>query len=88
MRHHRNDEDCTVNLATSCCAECGVYHSDPCDVCGGRAYHREGCPESKPDNRELAGSRRQMIDTEEIEQENAIWPWLADDSMADDTEGY
>jgi hypothetical protein len=89
MSTHEKDEDCTVDVATDCCQECGVYHGEPCDICGRRGYHEVWCEDVEPITaREIVTSRWQMIDTEEIEQENAIWPWLADDSMADETEGY
>ena len=39
---HSRDEDCTLD-ATDSCSVCGVYHGDPCPVCGGRGFHRDGC---------------------------------------------
>lgn len=41
---HTRDEDCTLD-ATDTCDVCGVWHGDPCPACGGRGYHRTGCPE-------------------------------------------
>jgi hypothetical protein len=40
---HQHDDDCTVRDGE--CIVCGVYHGGPCPACGGRGYHREGCPE-------------------------------------------
>ncbi len=37
----------------------------------------EPIPEPLPDTQPSG------IDLEQLEQENAIWPWLGDDSMAD-----
>ena len=44
---HGTDADCTLDPATDCCTECGVYHADPCDECGGRGFH--ACPCSQCD---------------------------------------
>jgi hypothetical protein len=41
-----NCERCAVALDKSdSCPKCGVYHGEPCDVCGHRGYHRADCPE-------------------------------------------
>lgn len=39
---HSHDFDCTVGEDGEC-AECHVYHGDPCPSCGQRAYHADGC---------------------------------------------
>ncbi len=41
---HTKDEDCTLD-PTGTCTVCGVLHGTPCPACGGRGFHREGCPE-------------------------------------------
>ena len=43
--YHEKDQDCTVDPKTWCCTVCGVYHGDPCWVCGGRGFHKPGCPQ-------------------------------------------
>lgn len=43
---HTRDEDCTVGK-DGCCTVCGVSHTAECD-CGGRGFHRPGCPEIEP----------------------------------------
>jgi len=40
---HTKDEDCDVDPETNNCRVCGVYHGDPCAVCGGRGFHRPWC---------------------------------------------
>ena len=41
---HERDEDCSVDLETLTCTECGVYHGGPeCLECGGVAFHLAGC---------------------------------------------
>lgn len=40
---HTKDADCTVDPKTDLCAECGVYHGDPCIDCGGRGFHKQEC---------------------------------------------
>lgn len=40
---HERDTDCTVDPETECCRECGVDHSNACETCGGRGFHRETC---------------------------------------------
>lgn len=39
---HSRDSDCTLD-DFDCCVFCGVWHGDPCPVCGGRGYHAEDC---------------------------------------------
>jgi hypothetical protein len=41
---HTKDSDCQID-ATNCCTECGVYHGEPCALCGGRGYHELKCDE-------------------------------------------
>jgi hypothetical protein len=41
---HSQDTDCTLDRA-NCCIVCGVYHGDPCPLCGGRRYHDAKCDE-------------------------------------------
>ena len=49
MTDHNHDDDCILG-PDDCCTECGVYHGDPCDECGGRGFHRDGCSEiEEPD---------------------------------------
>ena len=43
MTEHVKDSDCTLD-ATGTCVVCGVYHGDPCEQCGGRGFHNQGCP--------------------------------------------
>ena len=38
---HTADSDCTV--INDECSECGVYHGDPCPICGGRGFHALTC---------------------------------------------
>lgn len=41
---HEADADCDVDPATNECRVCGVDHGGPaCSVCGGVAFHRDGC---------------------------------------------
>lgn len=40
---HTKDSDCTVG-ETGACVICHVTHGDPCPECGGRAFHKDGCP--------------------------------------------
>lgn len=41
---HTRDEDCeSLDAERGTCAVCGVYHGEPCQECGARAYHQEGC---------------------------------------------
>lgn len=46
MGAHARDEDCTIDPATNCCVACGVEQGPPCQECGGRSFHRPGCPDS------------------------------------------
>lgn len=42
---HTQDSDCAGSVVDGECAVCGVGHGgDPCETCGGRAYHVEYCP--------------------------------------------
>jgi len=41
---HSQDSDCTLDPATDCCVECGVYHGDACPDCGERGFHTPDCP--------------------------------------------
>lgn len=43
---HKTDADCRVDAVTSDCQVCGVHHGDPCETCGGRGFHVDGCPET------------------------------------------
>lgn len=43
---HLKDEDCKGFVVDGCCSICGVGHGDPCEECGGSAYHRDGCAQS------------------------------------------
>lgn len=43
LPEHAADEDCTLD-ADGSCTVCGVWHGAPCS-CGGRGFHRPGCPE-------------------------------------------
>lgn len=49
MADHVKDSDCTLNPETNECIECGVLHGDPCLDCGGRGFHKEGCPGMDPE---------------------------------------
>lgn len=40
---HGRDADCTVDPETDTCTTCGVFHGDPCRLCGGRGFHKAGC---------------------------------------------
>jgi hypothetical protein len=52
--YHTKDSDCTLD-ADGSCIDCGVYHGEPCDVCGGRGFHVAECPcEHDPDSDEYA----------------------------------
>ena len=44
---HSTDADCAghVSRKTLTCSVCGVYHGDPCPLCGGRGYHADNCEE-------------------------------------------
>ena len=42
LMDHSKDSDCTLD-STDICVVCGTYHGDPCPVCGGRGFHKEGC---------------------------------------------
>ena len=44
---HSSDADCAghVNQETLTCSVCGVYHGNPCPLCGGRGFHAENCEE-------------------------------------------
>lgn len=62
---HDKDEDCDVDPATDLCRGCQVLHGDPCPACGGRGYHRPGCPESDAtadDQRALVEVLRTSLD--------------------------
>ena len=39
---HTKDEDCTLD-ENGMCIYCGVWHGDPCWICGKRGYHAENC---------------------------------------------
>lgn len=41
---HTEDAHCTVDTETNECRICHVFHGDPCQDCGGRGYHNQGCP--------------------------------------------
>lgn len=52
---HAQDSDCGVNHDDNMCRVCHVYHGDPCNDCGARAYHKPTCPRlSVEDNRVFA----------------------------------
>jgi hypothetical protein len=40
---HSQDKDCSVDPVTDVCSECGVYHGEPCEDCGGRGFHLDEC---------------------------------------------
>lgn len=40
--HEPKDEACRLDAAGDCTL-CGLHHGTPCEICGGRAYHRRGC---------------------------------------------
>ena len=40
---HTTDSDCTLDL-DNVCTVCGVYHGDPCTMCGGKGFHNGDCP--------------------------------------------
>lgn len=42
---HSKDADCDVDRETGCCRGCGAEHGKPCERCGGRGYHVDGCGE-------------------------------------------
>lgn len=42
---HHKDTDCTLD-DTDTCTECGVWHGAPCETCGGRGHHTEGCADA------------------------------------------
>jgi hypothetical protein len=48
--NHECDGDCTLD-EDGCCTECGVYHGDPCEECGGRGFHLPHCSESEEEHR-------------------------------------
>jgi hypothetical protein len=43
---HRHDGACVLD-EHDCCRVCGVWHGDPCAVCGGRGFHRIWCSEQE-----------------------------------------
>ena len=51
MIPHRHDGECTLrpvplNEPDEECTVCGVWHLFyPCESCGARAFHNEGCPD-------------------------------------------
>lgn len=42
---HVQDSDCVIDSMTGLCLICGVDHSEPCVVCGGRGFHKALCPQ-------------------------------------------
>lgn len=52
---HRRDAECDVDPATMECRGCGVENGDPCEICGGRAFHRLGCTASAETTEQLRG---------------------------------
>lgn len=40
---HRCDADCAPYLVDDECTVCGVVHTRPCALCGGRGYHTDAC---------------------------------------------
>ena len=61
---HEQDCDCTVDPETNCCTVCGVEHSDPCDVCGGRGFHKFDCSKNE--------TGRPTIDMETLKQAEEV----------------
>lgn len=45
VAEHVKDLDCKghVGKDDNTCTVCGAYHGDPCERCGGRAFHAPGC---------------------------------------------
>jgi hypothetical protein len=54
---HQRDEDCTLD-ADEVCVGCGVSHRVPCEFCGGRGFHRDGCAEGAGSIEQPAGVAR------------------------------
>jgi hypothetical protein len=42
---HTQDAQCDVDPDTNLCRQCGAEHSEPCYLCGGRAFHQDDCTE-------------------------------------------
>lgn len=42
---HSSDADCAPYLLDGECSVCHVTHGDPCETCGGRGWHKDGCDE-------------------------------------------
>ena len=40
---HEKDSDCELIDDDGYCIECQAYHSSPCPICDGRAFHVLGC---------------------------------------------
>lgn len=40
---HEEDGDCDVDPETLVCRVCGVDHSEQCEDCGGRGFHKATC---------------------------------------------
>lgn len=43
MFAHSIDSDCSVDLDTDLCTDCGVEHGAPCYHCRARAFHLANC---------------------------------------------
>lgn len=56
MKQLTECDACAVILnVNDTCPDCGVYHGEPCDVCGQRGYHARECSAlDRPENDDAA----------------------------------